>query len=426
MATLKTSGLALLAGGLLLFALPPSERETTIMLPEDITLCTTPQGCVFRTIFGEEASLQGEYPTPENVQLSIDRGLSWIVQAQHPDGGWGAGSHHRQDVMDPHAVPADPATTSMVAMALLRTGSTLRSGEYAGELKKALLYLIQAVESTPTDQLKITNLSGTQIQTKLGDHIDAVLTAQFFSNIVDHLNEDAELKERVKNCLNICVDKIQQAQDSDGSTRGSGWAGVLQSSLATSALEAAEHNGADIDEIALERARDYQKNNYNPATGDVKTDKGAGIVLYSVSGSVRSSAKAARKVREEMEEAKKEGQLEEEAEVSVENLMKLGYTRQEAMRYSTSFEVYESSKNKAQDNAVMTGFGNNGGEEFLSYLQTGESLVVNNDESWEEWYRNTSNRLMSIQNENGSWNGHHCITSPVFCTATTLLHAIGK
>ena len=25
---------------------------------------------------------------------------------------------------------------------------------------------------------------------------------------------------------------------------------------------------------------------------------------------------------------------------------------------------------------------------------------------------------MKIQNDDGSWNGHHCITSPVFCTAT--------
>jgi hypothetical protein len=28
---------------------------------------------------------------------------------------------------------------------------------------------------------------------------------------------------------------------------------------------------------------------------------------------------------------------------------------------------------------------------------------------------------MAIQNNDGSWEGHHCITSPVFCTATALL-----
>jgi hypothetical protein len=28
---------------------------------------------------------------------------------------------------------------------------------------------------------------------------------------------------------------------------------------------------------------------------------------------------------------------------------------------------------------------------------------------------------LSIQEKNGNWQGHHCITSPVFCTATCLL-----
>ena len=75
----------------------------------------------------------------------------------------------------------------------------------------------------------------------------------------------------------------------------------------------------------------------------------------------------------------------------------------------------------AQKDEVLTGFGNNGGEEFLSYLQTGESLLVSKDEDWKKWYDNMSGRILKIQNKDGSWNGHHCITSPVFCTATSLL-----
>ncbi len=69
----------------------------------------------------------------------------------------------------------------------------------------------------------------------------------------------------------------------------------------------------------------------------------------------------------------------------------------------------------------MNGFGNNGGEEFISFLQTGESLIVKKDNDWKTWYDNVSGKIIKIQNDNGSWNGHHCITSPVFCTATCLL-----
>lgn len=87
-----------------------------------------PKGCVFRTVMGEESSVSNSmYKTPEKVQLSVDRGLSWIAGAQNENGGWGAGSHVRQDITDPHAVASDPATTAMVSMALLRSGTTLTS-----------------------------------------------------------------------------------------------------------------------------------------------------------------------------------------------------------------------------------------------------------------------------------------------------------
>jgi hypothetical protein len=83
--------------------------------------------------------------------------------------------------------------------------------------------------------------------------------------------------------------------------------------------------------------------------------------------------------------------------------------------------VYQSAKVQAQRDDVIDGFGSNGGEEFLSYLQTGESMVIGKDAGWQQWYDNISGRMLKIQNNDGSWNGHHCITSPVFCTATSLL-----
>ena len=111
----------------------------------------------------------------------------------------------------------------------------------------------------------------------------------------------------------------------------------------------------------------------------------------------------------------------EDEKVSVENLKKIGYNEAEAMEYTTAYNVYQSGKKTAQRQDVLNGFGNNGGEEFLSFLQTGESLVVNQDKDWRKWYDDMSGRILKIQNPDGSWNGHHCITSPVFCTATSLL-----
>ena len=57
----------------------------------------------------------------------------------------------------------------------------------------------------------------------------------------------------------------------------------------------------------------------------------------------------------------------------------------------------------------------------MSFLMTGESLMMQGGDEWKKWYDVTTGKLINIQNNDGSWNGHHCITSPVFCTATCLL-----
>ncbi len=383
-----------------------------------ITMCELPKGCVFKTLFEDELDLAAT-ETLDNA-TSVGKGAAWLVKAQQTNGGWGAGSHYQQNVLDPQAVSTDPATTAMAAMALRNAGSTLSAGMYRDQLMKATIYLLTAVESASAASATITEQTGTQIQVKLGGNIDAILTLQYLSNIVDEVS-DSLLKQRVQNAMNVCSQKIQRNQAGDGSMNGAGWAGVLQSSLATNALESALAKGAAVDEDNLELSRKYQKSNYDVSSGNVRTDMGAGIVLYSVSGSARATAKDARKVKQDMEKAIQEGRVEEDAEVTPEVLQEIGFTAEEASAYASSYQVYAASKSVAQDDQVMAGFGNNGGEEFLSYLQTGESLIISNDEGWREWHKSMSDKMNAIQNADGSWNGHHCITSPVFCTATALL-----
>ncbi len=389
--------------------------------PETKRVLAREDGCVFMTVMGEQSSDDySVFKNNENLKLSVNDGLSWLTGAQLKNGGYGAGSHAHQEIIDPHAVPADPATTAMVGMAFLRSGNSLNKGKYSENLQKLLRYLLETVENTSKDNPYITDVRGTQIQSKLGQNIDAVLTAQFFSNML-HQKLNSEEKKRIERALDICVSKIEAATDAEGKQQGAGWAGVLQSGLASTALESASAMGANVDKKVLDKTRDYQKGNYDENTNEVKADDGAGVMLYAVSGSVRATAKDARRAEERITKAKKEGKLPENAPVTVENLKKAGYSEAEAVEYSTSYNVYQSAKNTAQQEDVLNGFGNNGGEEFLSFLQTGESLVVNKDADWKKWYDDMSGRILKIQNQDGSWNGHHCITSPVFCTATSIL-----
>ena len=379
-------------------------------------------GCVFKTVYeGEGVHENMMLKTPEEVLTSENRAYDWMRSAQNNDGGFAAGNHASQNVMDPHASPSDPATTAMVAMSLLRAGSTPESGLFANILARSTEFLLTAVEKSDENATNITDLQGTQIQVKLGANIDVALTSQYISNLIGRMPCTHPKRDRWIRAQDKCVRKIQQAQASNGAVQGGSWAGVLQSSFATNALESAQHNGAAVDTIALDKARDYQKANFDASTGTVATGEAAGITLYAVSGSTRSSAKEARKAEEDIARAKKDGKLPAAAPVTADNLQQAGYSRDEAEKMTTAYNVYNAAKVQAQSDDVVRGFGNNGGEEFLSFLQTGESLIINNDQSWKNWYQSTTARLVDIQNSDGSWSGHHCITSPVFCTATALL-----
>lgn len=387
-----------------------------------LAVLSEPKGCVFKTVFeGEGLDPNFVLTTPKPVMLSEERGLLWLMKAQANDGGFGSGSHARQDIMDPHAVSSDPATTAMVGMALLRMGNLLESGAQTAQLQKATDYILLQVEAAPQGAINITTLQGTQIQSKLGANIDVALAAQFLSNLVAKLGDQHPKKLRCMRALNTCVSMIQRSQNADGSVQGDGWAGVLQSSFAANALESAKSNGALVDDEALDLARDFQKKNFDVDNGGVATDRAAGVTLYAVSGSSRSSAMEAREVNEVITQARKEGKVNQGAPVSVATLEEAGYSRGQAEKLNTAYQVYNAAKDQAQSEKVISGFGNNGGEEFLSFLQTGESLVIAKDDGWKNWYQQTTGRLVNIQNQDGSWNGHHCITSPVFCTATSLL-----
>src|SRR5205085_10219080 len=77
--------------------------------------------------------------------------------------------------------------------------------------------------------------------------------------------------------------------------------------------------------------------------------------------------------------------------------------------------------NKMDDPQFVAGFGSNGGEEFLSHLNIGESLVQRGGEEWAKWDKGMTQNMNRVQNDDGSWSGHHCITGRTFCTSAALL-----
>ncbi|MBA3847122.1 MAG: hypothetical protein H0X45_10800 [Planctomycetes bacterium] len=148
---------------------------------------------------------------------------------------------------------------------------------------------------------------------------------------------------------------------------------------------------------------------------------GANVELYSYAGSQRANASDARRAQDMIDEAKESGALDAKAEVSVDNLKLLVADAAQAEELAASFDQDQAQRKRIlEDDGLVAGFGNNGGEEYLSHLMTSESLIIVGGNDYLAWKEKMAGLLTKSQNPDGTWSGHHCITSPVFCTAAVL------
>ena len=358
-------------------------------------------------------------PAEDKLSPSVLKALAWLANAQHKDGGFGGGSHSRQDVRDVHAVPSDPATTAVAAIAFLRAGNGLERGEYAQNLKRATEYLLATIEAAKEEGPQITELTGTQPQSKMGANVDTALSAQYLARLLQDVTKDAPVRPRIVKALDKCLHKIETSQTKDGNWTAGGWAPVLQSAQMCTALELGELAGRPVDKEKLANARDFQKKQVD-GSGRVKADGAAGVMLYASAAEMRANAAQAKAAEDLVEEGKKRGKLEKDARVDVKALREIGLDMAQAEGLSGAFQANTAAKARAFDAKVLDGFGNNGGEEFLSYQMNSESLAIAGGDEWNKWRTMIHERLAKVQNQDGSWSGHHCITSPAFCTATAI------
>jgi hypothetical protein len=343
--------------------------------------------------------------------------INWLLEAQSPNGGWGAGSHAYQNITDPHLVQTDPATTSFAAMALLKAGGPLNENPYKEQILKALDRLLSDIDKRP-DNGRITSLEGTQPQVKLGIHIDASMALQFLTEMRDQV-EDKSLGIRIDKAAEVCIDLIQGSQNANGGWAGGGWAPVLQSAMANNALEIAQKR-YDVDQGVIDQSRKYQADNIS--TDGVKSEDAAGVPLYAAVSAQRATASDAQEVEKLLEPGMVAGYS--SGKVKKDEISKAleskGVSRDKADQMANSYAVNYTSSQALQNEDIWQGFGNNGGEEYLSYMLTSEALAQQGKEEWMKWRQSIEPKFKQAQNQNGSWSGQHCITSPVFCTAAVI------
>ncbi|MFQ5654161.1 MAG: hypothetical protein ACE5GW_05480, partial [Planctomycetota bacterium] len=276
------------------------------------------------------------------------------------------------------------------------------------------------VDESPPEGPRIAGPRGTQPQAKLGELVDTVMAVHFFSRVMATLPAESDLARRVDRALDKCLAKLEGSQLASGGWGGGTWAGVLQSALGCTALEFAQAAGKSVDVAFITSAREHQKANFDASSGRAHASDSAGVELYAASSSQRAAAGEARAAADLLDDAKRQGQLPPSAQVSEENLRQIGVAGARARLLAGSYAQNRAIIARLSDEAMLRGFGSNGGEEYLSYMLTSESMLMTGGEDWQQWSDLIRKRLETIQSADGSWTGHHCITSPVFCTAAVV------
>lgn len=314
------------------------------------------------------------------------RGAKWLVSVQGADGGWGQDGGETSYVRSAERLETngnDVANTAVAVEALLRLGNTPTSGPHRDAVVRGVRFILQNIEQSPAEGLAITTRQGTQIQRKLGPYIDTFLTSKLLAQLDGHMG-DAQLNARVRKNLQTCVAKIEKNQMKDGSWNLAGaWAPILGTSMASQSLDMARAKGVKVAPSAIAGVLEYTKNAAT-ATQAVRVEASAGVSLYQKA--------------QELEQL----------------------SRTEKDRRDNAREI-GAIKSQLADSKFVSGYGSIGGEEFFSYLNISDSLRRTGGPEWEKWHGNMKEKIVKMQNEDGTWAGHHCITGRVAVTSAAIL-----
>jgi len=397
-------------------------------------------------------------PLSENVK----RGLDYLVAQQDSSGGWGQGGGWRtgekgrvegKDVKD----PPDVGNTCIAALALIRSGSTPKEGPYAASVAKAVTFITAHVNDSDEKSLYVTNQRDTQLQSKIGRYVDTFLAGMVLSELKGKM-PDRKGEELVLAALNKTVHKIELNQKGDGNfAQNVGWASVLSQGLCSKAISRAKLAGVEVKEETIDRDVNHTVAQLDPKTGSfaaggsglggaglggkavaTATPTGvAGIAAFSSAetSAARPSDAGVKIYNESANGTRLQEQVNsvQPAKAAAQQILKSATAPQAAKEAASGklkqIEKLEAANSIAKkgiaanlsDQKFVAGFGNNGGEEYLSYMNISETLVVNGGAEWDKWNTKAAETINAVQNKDGSWSGSHCITGRTFCTSAALL-----
>jgi hypothetical protein len=392
---------------------------------------------------GEEVKeVKKERPKAKELSENAKKGLTWIAKRQTESGGWAQGEESAQmgNGMDALKDKPNVADTCMALFALVRSGSTPKEGDYAAHIRKGVDFVCAEVEASDKDGLYVTSVHGTRVQSKIGTYIDTFLAATVLADVKDKM-PDEKSNKRVSDALDKVMSKMEKNQKADGTWENKGWAPTIAQGMAGRAMYSAKRSGAVVSDAALDRTETANAEQgaglgvYGVGAGGGGSGSGglkaparearakvmsesAGVELYAGASTVNNLMQEAltnRGEKDEVEKKLKEAKTEGERKEAKDKLEKFAATEKNLAEANTAIVK------KMEDQKFASGFGSNGGEEYISHLNIGEALFATGGEDWAKWDKAMTENINKIQNEDGSWTGYHCITGRTFCTSAALL-----
>ena len=325
------------------------------------------------------ASWAGGKPN-DSATGAVAKGAQWLASVQGRDGGWGQDGGETSYIRQGEHLESngnDVANTAVAVLALLRAGDA-----YKPNVQHGLDFILSKIEASPAEGLSISNQNGTQIQRKLGPFIDTFLASRLLSE-VDGALATAAANARVRRALEKCVAKIERNQQGDGSWNISGgWAPVLGTSLASRSLYDAKKKGVKVEERTMARADAYT---VGAMAAPSARPESAGVALYQ----------------------------------NAQALEQLSRTESDRARNAPQIAAI---KGQLSNDRFVEGFGSVGGEEFFSYLNVSDGLRRAGGAEWTRWNQQITAKVLALQNNDGTWSGHHCITGRVAVTGAAILN----
>jgi squalene-hopene cyclase-like protein/prenyltransferase/squalene oxidase-like repeat protein len=339
--------------------------------------------------------------TANSTRAAVEKGATWLASVQGADGGWGQDGGDPSNIRQHQSLESqgnDVANTALAALALLRAGK-----QYRPNVERAVDFILKRVEASPADGLAITDVKQTQVQRKLGPYIDTFVASMLLAHVDGTFAKAGNT--RVRSGLEKCVAKIQKNQTRDGSWNiAGGWAPILGTSLASRSLYEASKKGVPVNRDVLARADAYT----------VQNQKGSGSM--SPGSGVGSGGSTASVVVLDRTASTSAGvSLYQDAQ-ALEQLSRTPESRRK------NAEEISAIGRKLSDSKFVEGYGSIGGEEFFSYLNIGDGLKRSGGKEWREWHAKITEKILKLQNNDGTWAGHHCITGRCAVTSAAILN----